>query len=743
MTNLKGVLSYFNTLIIYLVVALLPIFFTPLTTEYFETGKLLLVATLVTALLLILGLKLVTENKITLVKTPLDILLALYLLVVVISTVLSSTPFTGLFGNLPKIQGSLISQITVILLYFCVVIGVKSVRQTLIITQLLTFSGLFMATLSLLAYFKVFLPWKAAALTNFSLAGSPSSATILLAILLPLSLVQLFSSAQTKITKINIITIFYFLSSLIFTITIVLTGNIASWVGALFGAALVIYSLIYKTEDKRVRINSLVASIIGILGFISLLLLILSYTPTLKNATIFGKLASEFNREIQMPLSTSWKVSAGAFRDSPILGTGPASYLYDFTQYKPIEYNKNSFWNVRLNTAHNQYLQTWAELGGAGIILLLLIALTVIFFAFKHQDPWGLGISGVTFFVTMAFFPASFLVQSVGVLLVALFMISSLGRGRVQETVIDFSGRTVSGAPGSHFLIPSLLFLPILILILVAFIYPGFLTKFALGEYYNRQALNALSGSKGLDAYNSLIKAERVNPQVDSYRASLAQTNFALANSIASQKGPTEASPGGSLTDTDKTNIQQLLQQAIAEGRAAVTLSPKSAANWEILALIYRQISGVAQNAVTFSLDAYGKAIALDPLNPLLRLAVGGVYYQAKNYDLAVRFFDDTVALKPDYANGLYNLAIALRDKGNLTEGISIAEKLVAQLQDKPDSEDYKTASKLLNELKEKTPSQTQPPAATPSAALENDQLPKVLDLPKPEQVSTPAAVNK
>jgi tetratricopeptide (TPR) repeat protein len=86
-------------------------------------------------------------------------------------------------------------------------------------------------------------------------------------------------------------------------------------------------------------------------------------------------------------------------------------------------------------------------------------------------------------------------------------------------------------------------------------------------------------------------------------------------------------------------------------------------------------------------------------------LAVGGVYYQSKNYDMAIRFYDDAVSLKPDYSNALYNLAVALRDKGNFAEGGTIAEKLVAQLQDKPDSQDYKTAAALLSELKDKAAS--------------------------------------
>ena len=108
-------------------------------------------------------------------------------------------------------------------------------------------------------------------------------------------------------------------------------------------------------------------------------------------------------------------------------------------------------------------------------------------------------------------------------------------------------------------------------------------------------------------------KAESLNPVIDLYRVDIAQTNFALANALAIQKGPTKDNPKGTLTDQDRRTIQTLLSQAINEGRIAVALSPLSSRNWVVLASIYRNISGVEQNALAFSLDASGRAIQRDP----------------------------------------------------------------------------------------------------------------------------------
>jgi tetratricopeptide (TPR) repeat protein len=269
----------------------------------------------------------------------------------------------------------------------------------------------------------------------------------------------------------------------------------------------------------------------------------------------------------------------------------------------------------------------------------------------------------------------------------------------------------------------------------------------AVADFYHRLALSQ-ANKNGTLTYQYLQKAEAMNPEVDLYRVDMAQTNFALANALAVQKGPSQASASGSLTAQDKSTIQTLLSQAINEGRVAVTLSPRSARNWEVLGSVYRNITGVAQNALAFSLDAYGKAIQLDPLNPALRVNVGGIYYSIKRYDLAARFFSDATNLKPDYANAYYNLSIAYRDGGDLQNATTVAQQLVTLLQKTPNTPDYKAASKYLADLKTEVANsaktaQQAAPAAQTTSALQGENVPgvNVSNLNNPPKVTVPAPV--
>lgn len=741
MTVFGKIINLLSTYLIYALILVLPLAFTNLTTEYFETAKLIFLGAVSLLLLLLWAARAYVDSKLVIVKTPLDILFLLFLIVAVLSTVLSPTPYPALFGLLPKVHGSLIFIVALVLTFFMITSNIGSRKQLQTMLILLVTSGVVLSLVSLLSYFQIFLPWESAQITNYSLAGSSTSAAVFLTIILPLALSLALS--QKTLSRFDPLSLLGLIAGILFTITIILIGNLGVWLGALLALALSVFYLRPQKDQL---------AILGVLGVIGIAIAILSYTPTVKDKTELGKLAGSFQRDIQLDLLSSWKISAKTFSDSPILGTGPGTYLYNFTQYKPLEVNRGDLWNKKIGSAHNQYLQTWAELGGAGVLLLILISGSFVFITIKNIKEadfyissearnsssayiLGLALSAITFTLVMATSPMSVLTQSTGVILMGLFLATLRGRHH-QVRLMEANLSTAYGG-SVHPLIPSLVFVPVLILGVVGFFYLG---KLTLGEYYHRLSLNATSKNQPREAYNLLIRAEQKNPQIDLYRVDLAEINFTLANGIAASRGPTEASPGGSLTSEDRQNIQQLLQQSIAEGRTATTLAQRSSANWQVLANIYRQLSGVAQNAIPFALNSYGRAIQQDPLNPQLRFAVGNLYYQQKNYDLAVRFFDDSVALKPDFTTGLYNLAVALRDKGNTDDAIKVTENLVAKLQDKPQSEDYKRAAALLAELKEKASLTTPTSPTIPTSPLEQSLIPKV-DIGQPEKVATPPAV--
>lgn len=736
--------------------------FTNLTTEFYETPKFLALLIFTGAMLVLLTLKFTIAGKVTFVRTPLDIPLLLLLAVSIVSTLLSPSPYVAVLGNQLKVHGSLVSLTVYVLFYFVLVNSFKSAKSIKWIFALIITAAQALAGLTLLAYAGVKIlpaPWTVGA--NFTPTGSSFSTAAILALLIPLVTAQITGNAKPVIKIINSL----FLT--LMGITIALTGTWATWIGAGFG--FIVSLLISDLSNLRNLSNLSKTKPISLVGLVVPIVIValittLSFIPPVGKAQnpIYTR-AKNFPREIQLAFIPSWKISVSAFRDSPFWGTGPATYSFDFTNYKPFEFNSSKFWNLRFDSSFNEYLQVLATLGGIGLLALLsLVALFVsaAYQTYQSYRPDGsdtgkeklvLAVSGLIFFIILALHPSTLPVWVAGILILASFMALNLSenlqRGResgerdLKSVFLKIAGLSTADASSETIRIdalPGVLLTAALALVLSAGFFGG---KIVLADFHHRLALNAVAENNGIAAYNELIAAEKLNPWSDLYRTDLAQTNFALANAIASAKGPTETSPGGTLTDQDKQNIQVLLQQSINEGRTAVTLSPKSALNWEILAMLYRQISGVAQNALLFSLDSYGRAIQQDPLNPQLRINVGGVYYAVQNYDMAIRFFTDAVNLKPDYANGYYNLSVALRDKGDLASAQTTAEKALTLVDSA--SPDYKTANDYLSDLKNKIASPAQPPAAEEGGALQEKGLPKVIDLPKPEKIATPEAIKK
>ncbi|MGE5041729.1 MAG: O-antigen ligase family protein [Candidatus Levyibacteriota bacterium] len=728
------------TLLLLIVAGFTPLLFLDKTTEFFEMPKL---AFLVVATVLILGLWIfswILKGKVVITRTPLDFPLLFLLGVVLVSTYFSPTRFPAIYGNFPRVHGSAISWVAYILLYFVTVSQLKTVAKIRTFLYVLYGSAVAVALVTIMSFFHAFLPMDYAKSVGFTPTGSSFSTAAFLLLLLPLPLLSLVKPYKYMPAP------FALAMSILFGVTIVLIGSLPIYIALLIALGLCFIAA-KPLEHKKTLPMFLIPVGAIILAFV------LAFLPLPGNK--LQQLEANFPKEIQLPFDISWKITISTFRDAPLIGTGPSSYLFNFTSYKPAEFNALPFWSFSFDSAYNEFLLVLGTLGSLGLLALVVICLITLNAARKnlmgsgedhdHVLQAGVAITGLLTIVLLLIHATTLVSIVVTFFMLAVLMVSQRS---VREKVMELSLGLKATTSGSQFdLFPVIVFIVFLIGAAPLF-YNAF--NVVSADYYHRLALSQAS-KNGTLTYQYLQKAEQMNPYVDLYRVDLAQTNFALANALAIQKGPTKDNPKGNLTDTDKKTIQQLLSQAINEGRVSVALSPRSSRDWEVLGAIYRNITGVAQNALAFSLDAYGRAIQRDPLNPALRVSVGGIYYSVKNYDLAIRFFTDAANLKPDYANAYFNLAVALRDKGDLPNAVAVAQQTVTLLAKDTSTPDYKVAFKLLADLKsaaaeaakQQQANQTTAPAAQTNSALTNQNLNANVNIPNTPPQTTPAPAVK
>lgn len=212
-----------------------------------------------------------------------------------------------------------------------------------------------------------------------------------------------------------------------------------------------------------------------------------------------------------------------------------------------------------------------------------------------------------------------------------------------------------------------------------------------LAEIYYRRGMEiVLKNAGGIGAYNNLQQAVKYNPYLDTYRVGYSRINFALADSLAGLPEQNEH---------DRANIQQLIQQSIREAKAATTINPQNARNWEHLARIYESLVGSISKAELWAVENYQQAIKRDPLNTQLILDLGGIYFRLENYPQAYEIYTEAVKLNPTNANIHYNLAKVFEKLKNPGKALTQYE-LVLELVEEG-GEEYKQVEEDIATLRE------------------------------------------
>lgn len=399
--------------------------------------------------------------------------------------------------------------------------------------------------------------------------------------------------------------------------------------------------------------------------------------------------------------STGWAIAVDALKESPFLGYGPGNYLTAFNRFRPLTYNQTDLWSLKFSTAKSFFLTLITEtgfLGAAGVILLVLTFYRIASKDIKEKRMvgWGASADPVVISVIIIFAAFLFLPATPVILFTFFVLMAYLSTTKASSIQLSTQGSAEGTSGKAEIVTTRLPALLVTLPVIAVSLYVGFRgIKILDAEYTYKKAVDAFAANEAIETYDTMQQAVNKNPLVQRYRTSYAQVNLALANSIALKAND----PNAEITDQDRTNIAQLIQQAIREGKATVALNPLRASGWEVLARIYQAIIPLAQGADQFAIQTMTQSVALDPINPNLRIALGGIYYAQGNYQAASQVFQTAVALKSNLANAHYNLAFSLRELGNYN--LAVREMSTALSLVDINSPDYKVARQALEALEE------------------------------------------
>lgn len=687
---------------IYALVLLMPLFFLPWTSELFEFNKQYLLIFLVALSFLVWLIKMVNvDKKILFKRTPLDLWIIVFAAAMILSSIFSLDKVSSWLGFYGRFTDSMIVLLAMLVMYFILSNNIKvqtddssakNVKEGIVSGKILLLFLISSFAVVLIAYLSLFNIWSKIpglpanlAILNLrtfnTISGSFGGLSIFLVIML--ALVTGLLLAQNGSDEINIsqrfkikVVIVYYLLIALSLILLLLIDFSAAWI-TLGVVMFVLLAIAFWTRLFKDRVNLLLVPIILLIVSITGLTLntgrIMIDTIFLERITAKQNFLRQFPNELNLDYAATKTVAWKTLKNYPVLGSGPGTFLIDFTQNKPMEFNNGDFWNVRFDKASSQLLELVGTTGVVGVlayllfIIILLMMLGMVFLSKKKLSELTAKyqvsdkrhpISVLPLILTwLALFVAQIVYIQNMVLLFYFWLFTALLVVAWQA----MQGKAFKVSDFSFDKLPEIGLVMNVVLMILAFGLSGF---FYLGGrfYLAELKFNSPAMEENVLIQNS-EKAVILNKYRSEYRRSLSQ--LYLIGAWKEARKP-----------QNEQNLQLLetyARGAIQQARFATLLAPNSVSSWENLAAIYRDSGGLIGGTLPLAIDTFVKASGLEPANPLFHREICrlNLISEKPDVDKALEQCQRAVDLKPNYLDAHVQLALAYEKKGDLEAAVN------------------------------------------------------------------------
>ncbi len=670
-SRLVATLGWLTDHVLVALVFLFPLFYFPGLRDTLEMPKQLLLLGLMTVAGILWIVRVFLSRTLTLRRSFIFFPVILYLFGLGIATMTSLDRYVSFFGGSFNEYTSFASLVGFVLLLFFVV---SSGRDFTLVRRLLSaflIAALLLGLGALLKIFGVSLPWLPAA-RGWNTVGSVFALGIFSAALVVLaSGLSLFDprghAAFLPNRSGTFVRILALVVGVLHLVVLVVLDWWIAWAVLLVGIGLLLLFVFVYAHTFR----NLAHLLLPLVAFVVALILLFVRTPIRTNLPI----------EIGPGQGASWQVATEVLREHPVLGSGPATYLFDYAKYRPAALSQTVLWNVRFDRAKSFVLTLLPTAGLVGAILWVLLVGIVVGLAvqsfLREREPTAWLLTTTMFFPWAALLVARFLYSSNMTLEFFFWLLTALlvvgASRRLGAFTFAASPRALLGTSFG-----AVMFAVLVVIVLVL----GVARTSAWAALGRAVAANARGDFD--TTREELVRAVDRDPRTDVFSRNLAQLRLVEAARA-----------------TSNNELQTTLNAAVTMARRGAAASPANAENWAMLGSIYREMALVVTNAAELALDAFGKTRELEPRNPVYPTEMGRVEIvladrargEAQSKDEEVRreaeariaehlsnaeqLFGEAIELKQDYAPAHFFMAVVLDREGRLKEAITKMESVV------------------------------------------------------------------
>lgn len=608
--------------------------------------------------------------------TSLDIPILLVWVAVGISSFFSVDKWHSLWGFFGDPSRGFLNVTALTLAYFFITSHV-TVRRFQLLLGAILLSGTIVALWTTLAFFGIrFLPDALLKYAPLSLFGTIKSLTLFFGMLLPLFLLGFVTIFQWF--KEKNWAFWTFLATLSLGVILDLYILLAvyaftPWFPVLVGVSFFLIYVLAQVVRLGDRFNWMPMALFVVV-------LVCLMIGNQGNALLSKK--TTILPEVALDQSSSWTIAKEATKERMIVGSGPATYGYDFSLYKPDSLNAGLQNNFRFYQSGNLFFELVPTIGIVGgffflILLLSFVGLGLVSLSREKErnKVFSLGIWASSFIFIAALFrmPIEGPTLIYGTLLLALavpVLLEESGRGN------DTIRLSLKASPKFAL---ALAFTFMTVSAGVAFLF-AFIGKAFLADIHAGRANRIAATEVNDEALGLMARSLALFPYEGRYYATLGQMYMSLVNKEA-------AKPEGERDlDFIKTTVERSVVPLVDE---ATRRLPNDAFIHEVSGQVYENVSllaGSDPEVLARTEAVYRRALDLEPKNPSFYVKLGLINRVLANRDdkkdvredllaEAKEYFTTAIEKKPDFIPGYLNRGLTEEVLGNTDAAIENLEK--------------------------------------------------------------------
>jgi len=385
---------------------------------------------------------------------------------------------------------------------------------------------------------------------------------------------------------------------------------------------------------------------------------------------IFNSFSLSLPKEQILPQKISWQTSFLAATEnvkSGFFGSGIGTYFYDFSKFKPSQWNETQLWLIRFDRSGSHLAEILGTTGFLGFLSYLAFLgsffLLSFLLLFKKPEFFKIFLPFLILFLAQIFYYQNSVLAFSFWLFLGLLV---LNFETIPKKVISFKE-----VPEIGLIFNSL---SLLIFVFIFFVF-YFGIRFYLADFYYLKALRSGNPSAQISI---LERAVRLNSYSSRYRIDLSLAYFLRVQDELAKPAENQDQ---NLIIGSVQNAINYLKGAKLDGttiKGAIEISPNWVFAWENLATIYREIINLAgSSAIDWGISSFEKAINLEPKNPVLYTELGKLYLVKGDLEKAEEEFKIAIDSKGDYLDARIQDALISEQKENTEEATKKIEEIV------------------------------------------------------------------